>query len=977
MSKPKKNNLTTQNTSSYNLNKTETLVQNLSTSKEESIPTFLLLNPNAEITDVLRKSYPKSKIFVNIPLENCIHIHSGKEISQEINEDTPIIIWDTKQYNNITDILKWLNQQKKYFQQGKIICGVLQNNNPDKGARKWLNSVKKAIYSILSAYLCPQHPAIIAIPTKDAKYIMHHSQLNLHSILYTTRQVGLTHHIEPIKVTLDRINTPILSTLKYFFVNKLHWYILSPLQDILDQKTPLHEPYRSNNRAWMRFLFALLCFILLPLMLYLSKDFGQSGDEWMHYAQAEKVLKYYKEGDKACLNDPKLLLHYYGQSFDVITVWLIKQLNPKDPYALRHFLNALMGFIAIVFTALSAKAIGGWRAGLLAFLFISVTPRFFGHSMNNPKDIPFAAATIFGIFYTIRFIQQLPRPTIHTCFFATLGIAWAISIRVGGVLNIAYFLAFVALAVYFLDKTQRKWTSLFSTVAVIVLLGYLGGLILWPYGLQNPIKNPLTALKAMSEYPANIKIVFEGEHIWSTKIPWHYGIKYIFISNPLVVLVGFLVMIILSVQMYKREIFPQVPVLLVLFASVFPILYTIYKNSTLYNEWRHLLFVYPTLVVCSALGWSTILHFISQKTIQIVVYILVALGCLEPTVWMIQNHPNQYVYFNQLVGGTAGAYGNYETDYYMNSVKHIVEWFLKHEFEPNQHKYSKDKPLNLVTTSVGPVNYYLRNYKDKIKVTYTRYYERQWKDWDYGIFPVSIQVHNSQAKRGLYPPKGTIYTIKASGKVMCALVKNNDKNSYLGREQFRRNQIDSAFQSFKRALAYDPNDENAYNGIGRYYYSKKEFDSAMWYFRKSTVIYPEYADSYNLMGNIYMQQKNYDSAIVNIKRAVDLIPNSGNLLTGLATAYIQKGEYSSAFEPLNEALKYPPVSAETYFYLGIYYMYQRNYQSAADAFTNAINTNPKYVPAYIELINLLEKTGNKAAAQQYKQNLEKIQVTQQ
>lgn len=972
MAKHKKNNPTFQSPV------TNTVTPKTEVSKpllnEENSPAFLLLNAGTDAISAFQKAYPNVKIFTDTGAENSIKVRSGKEISTQISPNQFLVVWDAKHYNNTNDILKWIQQQKKNIQQNKVVCGVLEENTPAKGAKKWLNGIKKGIYGILSPTLCPEYPAVMAIPAKDAQYVIHHSTLSMHNILYITRQISLPHQIETIKTASQTIKTPLLSAFIHFFTNKVQWYVLSPLQDLTDKKTPAYEPYASKNRAWMRFVFAFLCVFFMSLMLYVSKDFGQSGDEWMHYAQAEKVLKYYKDGDKACLNDPKLLLHFYGQSFDIITVWLIKQLNPNDPYALRHFFNALMGFIAIVFTALSAKAIGGWRAGIFAFLFIALTPRFFGHSMNNPKDIPFATATIFGIFYAIRFIQQLPRPSIHTCFFAILGIAWAISIRVGGILNIAYFISFSGLAMFLLDKKERKWVSVITTMAIIVLLGYLGGLILWPYGMQNPLKNPFNALKAMSEYPANIKIVFEGEHIWSTKIPWHYGIKYIFISNPLIVLVGFLIMIGLSIQAYKRAIFNKSATLLVLFASVFPILYTIYKNSTLYNEWRHLLFVYPTLVVCSALGWNALIYFISQKIVHTVIYILIALGCIEPTIWMIQNHPNEYVYFNQIVGGTAGAYGNYETDYYMNSIKHSVEWFLKNEYEPNKDKYSKEKPLNLVTTSVGPVNYYLRNYKDKIKVTYTRYYERQWKDWDYGIFPVSIQVHNSQAKRGLYPPKGTVYAIKASGKVMCAVVKNNDKNSYLGKEQFKRNQFDSALHSFKKAIAYDPNDENAYNGIGRYYYSKKQLDSAMWYFRKSTALYPEYADSYNLIGNIFMQRKNYDSAIVYIKKAVDLIPNSGSLLTGLASAYIQKGEYTSAFEYLNQALEYPPVGADTQYYLGICYMNQRNYQAASDAFAQAIKINPRYQPAYIELINLLEKTGNKAAAKQYAEQFQKIQA---
>lgn len=44
---------------------------------------------------------------------------------------------------------------------------------------------------------------------------------------------------------------------------------------------------------------------------------------------------------------------------------------------------------------------------------------------------------------------------------------------------------------------------------------------------------------------------------------------------------------------------------------------------------------------------------------------------------MAKNHPNDYVYFNELVGGLHGAYGDYETDYYYNALKKGDGWFKK------------------------------------------------------------------------------------------------------------------------------------------------------------------------------------------------------------------------------------------------------------------------------------------------------------
>lgn len=41
----------------------------------------------------------------------------------------------------------------------------------------------------------------------------------------------------------------------------------------------------------------------------------------------------------------------------------------------------------------------------------------------------------------------------------------------------------------------------------------------------------------------------------------------------------------------------------------------------------------------------------------------------RPIAAMRELHPNEYIYFNELIGGLPGAYGNYDTDYYGNSYK--------------------------------------------------------------------------------------------------------------------------------------------------------------------------------------------------------------------------------------------------------------------------------------------------------------------
>ena len=50
----------------------------------------------------------------------------------------------------------------------------------------------------------------------------------------------------------------------------------------------------------------------------------------------------------------------------------------------------------------------------------------------------------------------------------------------------------------------------------------------------------------------------------------------------------------------------------------------------------------------------------------------VAIHAVLHVATMVQLHPHQVVYFNALVGGLPGAYGNYETDYWGNSYREAV-----------------------------------------------------------------------------------------------------------------------------------------------------------------------------------------------------------------------------------------------------------------------------------------------------------------
>jgi hypothetical protein len=106
-----------------------------------------------------------------------------------------------------------------------------------------------------------------------------------------------------------------------------------------------------------------------------------------------------------------------------------------------------------------------------------------------------------------------------------------------------------------------------------------------------------------------------------------------------------------------------------------PIVLVTVKRSTLYDGWRHLLFVYPPLVVLAAAGWTSALAAarLSRAARLAVMAVLVA-GLVEPLVFIVRNHPHEIVYFNALAGGPRGALGRFELDYWANSFRQAAGW---------------------------------------------------------------------------------------------------------------------------------------------------------------------------------------------------------------------------------------------------------------------------------------------------------------
>jgi len=412
-----------------------------------------------------------------------------------------------------------------------------------------------------------------------------------------------------------------------------------------------------------KILFWVLAAFMLLAMLIISRDAGISGDEEVHYKQSEMVYQYFRTfgADESALNTPKTHLKYYGQAFDNLATGLIHLFGIEDIYTFRHLMCSISGWLTILVTALFAAYFSGYGAAILVLALFAVSPTFLGHSQNNLKDIPLALAYIASIFYSLKLIFSEVKPSKQTILLLILSIGLSIGIRPGGLLALFYLGLFMLIKIgtdWYTNKRPdylniRKQLIL---VAGISLAGYLAGLLFWPYALQNPLQNPWKSYQVMTHFPTTVRQIFDGNFDWSDFHPWYYLPKYMLITIPIVVFSGIAAFFLNTRKNYSS--LQKTQLLLLAFTILFPIVFVIVKNSNLYGSWRHFLFVYPGIILISALGIHAFFERFKHRLIRIPAILILMILIAHPFRFMASNHPYYYLYYNQFVGGLKGAYGN-------------------------------------------------------------------------------------------------------------------------------------------------------------------------------------------------------------------------------------------------------------------------------------------------------------------------------
>lgn len=598
-------------------------------------------------------------------------------------------------------------------------------------------------------------------------------------------------------------------------------------------------------------------------------------DEQLHYPHAKKVVNWYFTAgkDNSCLETPVTNLKYYGQSVDNLTALINRVFNIDNEFLTRHFTGAFFFWLLLLFAGLAAYEIAGsFRASAVVVVSMLLMPRLFGQAFGNLKDIPFATGYLAGIYFIIRFLKELPEPTWKTAIGLGLAVAFTISVRIGGLILFAYLGA--ALLLYFIWKpfllkhivsTKLCLVKAIGQGTAILVTGYFGGLLFWPFALQDVWHHPLESLQVMEHYKVSIRQIFEGTLTWSSDLPWYYLPKWLLISTPGFIFLGLIFYLLISILKNKinsnKQLFFE---LFLLFALFFPLVYVVVIKANLYSGVRQMLFVLPLLAIFSAVGFVRFFERMKAKPVKIAGAFFFFGMMVFPLQHQATTFPVDYVYFNEVSGGNKKAWSEYEYDYYFHSIRKASE-YLADLVGDNQ-----------VTVAC---NCNLSNYFDKknLQFRYVTFYERSSADWDYGVFGINY-IHPVMLKSGRWQPSNVIKTFYHRGNPVAVVLKRSEKHDFYGIRKLEEGNLQEAKTELLMAADADPNNVWLWVQLAKIALKEKDFESFDRYLQTGRDIYPGYEPFYLLEANYRFGNEDYKAAKQILDSLLAVNPRYSNAL---------------------------------------------------------------------------------------------------
>ena len=298
-----------------------------------------------------------------------------------------------------------------------------------------------------------------------------------------------------------------------------------------------------------------------------------------------------------------------------------------------NHLNAIIfGLAGVVILFYLAESILR-KSGILAVALLALLPVWSGHSWMNSKDIPFATAYLaYTLGSTLIIYRQRYRCGRYPQISGTpslLRLA-GISLMLGS--RVASF-PFVLISEFVFLVLMKK--TYFSRFFVSLVFGVVLGFLLTPQAWNSPIGYPIEAISFIRDRQGGGSLLKTSSYVASN----------LFATLPFVHLLGIVLSALSALFICRRFKLLLLPTSLQLLIAPSLLLFS---GNSLYNELRHLMFIYPAVTILSALGLCTAASRLRDHILFKPFWVVVSLSMV---ILIVQNAlltPYQYLYKSEL-----------------------------------------------------------------------------------------------------------------------------------------------------------------------------------------------------------------------------------------------------------------------------------------------------------------------------------------
>jgi len=609
--------------------------------------------------------------------------------------------------------------------------------------------------------------------------------------------------------------------------------------------------------------------------LFTFKDYGVSFDEPELRSMGIYSYDYIFHGDQKLFD---AVSDHHGAGFQLLLVFVEKILGLKDTrdiFLMRHLVThivfLLSGFCLYV---LVLKLYKDKFLASLGFIVLVLTPRLYAHSFFNGGDMPFLSVFLIALSVSY-FAFKKEKMQLFFALGALCG--FATGIRIMGIALLMFILLFLLIDLI-TDKEKIKKTAINALlfVAGFCLMLYLS----WPYLWKSPVSYFVESLSAFSHYPWNGYILLNGQHLNGESIPWTYFPIWFFVTVPeLWLLAGIAGVVLVAINFFKKPATflkntDERNLLLYALCFFAPVMSVIILHSVIYNDWRHLYFVYPPFLLIALY----FIHKLLQTKYKMIVLGICALQLALVGFFMAMNHPFHQLYFNNLVSHAEGALNNnYDMEYwgasYKQALDHLlatdnskvirVNCYFRTELDNNIALLPEEDRQRIKYAEIENADYYLTNFWGDA-------YHFPFDKPDYSISVLNsnivclYKVPKDATNQKIYKDR-KIATLK---NTIDADPKNADPYSRIGNVYFKNGQFDSAEVYAGKALALSPNDVDIVNNMAAVYGSQRKLPEAIALYKRSIQLKPDNPAPYTNIGMSYFFEANYDSAVYFLNQAI-------------------------------------------------------------------------------------------------------------